>query len=253
MGRHPNAARRMRIAAAAVALLSTCAFTVPRFSFPRPRSEQAQAILRLWQGAFVAAALIGALVIGLILWCVVRYRAKGPDGPLPTQTEYVIPLEIAYTVAPVVIIAVLFGFTFATQRTVEKRAASPLMVEVKGSQWQWQFRYPEAGVTVQGAPVGAGNRDGVPTMVLPVGRPVRIVLTSADVIHAFWVPDFLFKKDNVPGRTNEFDLTVTESGDYIGRCAEFCGLEHDRMTFRVRAVPAAGFETALVAAAGAPR
>ena len=81
----------------------------------------------------------------------------------------------------------------------------------------------------------------------------RIVLTSADVIHAFWVPDFLFKKDNIPGRTNEFDLTVTEAGDYIGRCAEFCGLEHDRMTFRVRAVPDADFNAALAAVAGGTR
>jgi cytochrome c oxidase subunit 2 len=240
-------ARCVRVAAAAGALVSATACTVPRFTFPRPRSRQAEAILSLWQGAFIAAAVIGALVVGLILWCVLRYRAKADDDAMPTQTEYVIPLEIAYTAVPIVIIAVLFGFTYAAQRTVEKRAKTPLIVEVKGSQWQWQFRYPAANVSVIGGPVTVEDRDNAPTMVLPVGKPVRIVLTSADVIHSFWVPDFLFKKDNIPGRANEFDLTVTEAGDYIGRCAEFCGLDHDRMTFRVHAVPADQFDTALAA------
>ena len=249
MRRHRKFARRARVTAAAAALVSTSACTVPRFTFPRPRTRQAEAILSLWQGAFIAAAVIGALVVGLILWCVVRYRAKGPQALLPKQTEYVIPLEIVYTAVPVLIIAVLFGFTYAAQRAVERRAPAPLLVEVKGSQWQWQFHYPAANISVIGGPSTAG-RDSAPTLVLPVGKPVRIALTSADVIHSFWVPDFLFKKDNIPGRTNEFDLTVTEAGDYIGRCAEFCGLEHDRMTFRVHAVPAADFDGALAAAGG---
>ena len=130
MRREPNHVRRVRLTAAAGALLSVSACTGPRFSFPRPRSKQGEAILSLWQGAFVAAAVIGALVVGLILWCVVRYRAKPGDSAMPVQTEYVIPLEIVYTAVPVVIIAVLFGFTYATQRTVENRAAAPLMVEV---------------------------------------------------------------------------------------------------------------------------
>lgn len=244
-------ARRARLAAAAGALVSTSACTMPRFTFPRPRSEQADAILRLWQFSFIAAAVVGAFVVGLILWCVFRFRAKGGDGPLPTQTQEVIPLEIAYSVVPLVIVAVLFGFTYAVQRTVEKREKSPLIVEVTGAQWQWQFHYPEANVSVIGQPVPHDNREIAPTLILPVGRPVRVVLTSADVIHAFWVPDFLFKKDNIPGRVNEFDLTVSEPGDYYGRCAEFCGLEHDRMTFRVHAVPDAEFDSALAAAGGA--
>lgn len=252
MPRHRRYLRRARFAAVVVLLGGSSACSVPRFGFPRPRSSQAEAILSLWQGAFIAAAAIGAIVVGLILWTVIRYRAKGTDDLMPVQTEYVIPLEIAYTAIPVVIIAVLFGFTYAAQRTVEKRAKTPLVVEVKGSQWQWQFRYPAANVSVRSGAVSMNNRQSVPTMVLPVGRPVRIVLTSADVIHSFWVPDFLFKKDNIPGRTNEFDLTVTEPGDFIGRCAEFCGLEHDQMTFRVHAVPEAEFDTAL-AAAGAFR
>jgi cytochrome c oxidase subunit 2 len=247
MRRQGKYAGRVRFAVAAGALLSVNACTVPRFSFPRPRSIQAEAILSLWQGAFIAAAVIGAIVVGLILWCVVRYRAKPGDSAIPLQTEYVIPLEIAYTAIPIVIIAVLFGFTYATQRTVEKRASAPMMIEVKGSQWQWQFHYPASNRSVIGGAVSVGSRDDAPTLVLPVGRPVRIVLSSADVVHAFWVPDFLFKKDNIPRRINEFDLTVTEAGDYIGRCAEFCGLEHDRMTFRVHAVPADQFDAALAA------
>lgn len=245
--------RRARIAVAAAALMSASACDVSRFAFPRPRSTQAEAILRLWQGSFIAAAVVGGFVVGLILWCVFRFRAKGDNGPMPVQTEYVIPLEIAYTAVPLVIVAVLFGFTYTVQRTVEKREKLPLIVKVTGSQWQWQFHYPASGVVVRGAPASVANRDNVPTLVLPVGRPVRVVLTSADVVHAFWVPDFLFKKDNIPGRVNEFDVTVTEAGDYVGRCAEFCGLEHARMTFRVLAVAADSFDATLAAAAQGPR
>ncbi|MEO6714559.1 MAG: cytochrome c oxidase subunit II [Mycobacteriales bacterium] len=247
MRRHQKFGRRVRLMAAAGALLGTSACTVPRFSFPRPRSLQAEAILKLWQGAFIAAAIIGAFVVGLIVWCVFRYRAKPGDDTMPVQTEYVVPLEIAYTAIPVVIIAVLAGFTYATQLSVEKRADTPLVIEVQGSQWQWQFRYPESNVAIIGGTI-APDGESAPTLVLPVSQPVRIVLTSADVVHAFWVPDFLFKKDNVPGRTNEFDVTATEVGEYVGRCAEFCGLEHARMTFRVRVVPAADLGSALTAA-----
>jgi cytochrome c oxidase subunit 2 len=248
MGDHRGPGGRLRIAVAVAAALLTTGCS--RFSFPDPRSTQGDAILSLWRGAFIAAMVIGGFTAGLILWCVFRYRARGDvDVDVPRQVDYNVPLEIVYTAVPLLIVAVLFGFTLNTQRKVEKRHDSPMVVEVTGFQWQWRFRYPAQQVEVSGGPVNAA-RDNVPTMVLPVGKPVRVVLTSRDVIHAFWVPQFLFKKDNVPGRTNEFDLTVTKPGEYVGRCAEFCGLEHDRMTFRVRAVNESEFDAALASVAG---
>ena len=249
MGDHRRPAGRARTAAAAFALLLSGGCSDSRFSFPEPRSTQAREILSLWRGGFIVALIAGAITAGLILWCLVRYRARD-DVPIPRQVDYNVRLEVLYTAVPLLIVAGFFGFTLRTQNRVEEKAESPLVVEVTGFQWQWRFRYPAQQVEVSGGPVNAA-RDNVPTLVLPVGQPVRVVLTSTDVIHAFWVPEFLFKKDNVPGRTNEFDVTVTDPGEYVGRCAEYCGLEHERMTFRVRAVPAAEFGAALTAVAGA--
>jgi cytochrome c oxidase subunit 2 len=107
---------------------------------------------------------------------------------------------------------------------------------VTAFRWQWRFVYPDAGVTVTGAP------DEPAEMVVPVGEPIRIVLSSADVNHAFYVPQFLFKRDAIPGRTTEFDVTVAEPGTYRGQCAEFCGVFHDRMLLSVRAVTRAEFD-----------
>jgi cytochrome c oxidase subunit 2 len=251
MGHLRRPAGRVRIAVAAFAALLTSGCSDSRYSFPEPRSTQAREILSLWRGGFVVALTAGVITAGLILWCLVRYRARD-EVTVPRQVDYNVRLEVLYTAVPLLIVAGFFGFTLRTQHRVEHKADAPLVVEVTGFQWQWRFRYPAQRVEVSGGPVNAA-RDNVPTLVLPVGQPVRVVLTSTDVIHAFWVPEFLFKKDNVPGRINEFDVTVTDPGDYVGRCAEYCGLEHERMTFRVRAVPPPEFDAALAAVAGAQR
>lgn len=248
MDRHRRLPGRLRAGAALALLLGTTGCDA-RFGFPEARSEQGRAVLGLWQFSFVAAAGVGGLTLGLILWSVFRYRAKDADH-IPRQTEMHVPLEILYTIVPFVIVAVLFGLTFAAQRDVDRKATGDVLaVEVTGFQWQWRFHYPQQGVTLVGGPTAPEVADPAPTLVLPVGRPVRVVLMSTDVIHAFWVPDFLFKKDNIPGRRNEFELTVRDAGVYVGRCAEFCGLNHDRMTFKVRAVPSDQFAAELARAA----
>jgi len=248
MERHRRLPGRLRAGAALALLLSTTACDA-RFGFPEARSEQGRTILGLWRFSFIVAAVVGGLTLGLILWSVFRYRAKD-DEHIPRQTELHLPLEILYTVVPLVIVAVLFGVTFRAQRDIDRKATGDvLLVEVTGFQWQWRFHYPQQAVTLVGGPTAPEVADPGPTLVLPVGRPVRVVLTSTDVIHAFWVPDFLFKKDNIPGRRNEFELTVRDAGSYVGRCAEFCGLNHDRMTFKVQAVPAEQFDAELARAA----
>ena len=131
----------------------------------------------------------------------------------------------------------LFTATMVTQVRVDAVAEDPdVVVEVVGFQWQWQFNYVDEGVSVTGAP------DADPEMVLPVGSTVRMRLFSRDVIHSFFVPGFLFKRDVIPGVDNEFDVTITEAGVFQGHCAEFCGLLHDSMNFTVRTVPDAEYQ-----------
>jgi cytochrome c oxidase subunit 2 len=211
-----------------------------RFGAPRPASEQGAEVLGLWRVLFLTGAAVGVLVAGLILWSVLRYRRKG-DGSAPQFRDNV-RLEILYTAVPLVVVAVLFAITLSTQSRVTRLDPSPdLRVDVTGFQWGWRFHYPEPGVTV------VGDSNHPPTLVLPVGRTVRLGLASADVIHAFFVPAFLNKKDVVPGMDNRVDVTPNRTGRFGGACAEFCGLDHGRMGFTVEVVPAPDFETWLAA------
>ena len=197
-------------------------------------SEQGRDTFHLWRGSVIAALVVGGIVWALIGWAVLRYRRRGED--LPTQRQYVVPVEIVYTAIPVLIVAVLFALSYRTQRDVNALTSDPdVVIEVQGFQWQWQFHYVEEDVTV------TGRRDDPPVMVVPVDATIRLVLTSNDVIHSFYVPDFLYKRDVIPGVKNKIDVDVTDVGRYTGRCAEFCGLDHAKMTFEVDAVTEADF------------
>lgn len=220
------------------ALLSACGNDGPTFGAPRGATRQGREIFRLWQGSMWAAVAVGVFVWALILFVVVRFRRRpGDDDAIPKQTHANVPLEIAYTATPLVIVAVLFLVNVRTQDRVDHVSAEPAVtIEVTAFQWQWRFRYRDAGVEVVGTP------DEDPVMVLPAGSTVRLVLRTTDVQHSFYVPEFLYKRDTVPGITNEVDLEVLEEGRYDGRCAEFCGLLHDRMDFVVEAVPRAEFD-----------
>lgn len=224
--------RRVALAVAVVALTGCSG----DFGSSRGATSQGREIFGLWQGTFIVALFIAALVWGLILFAIVRYRRRNDD--LPTQTQYIIKLEILYTAVPVVIVAVLFAFSWRTQTEVDALVPNPAVtIDVKGFQWQWQFRYRDEDVTITGVP------DKDPTMVLPVNRTVRLNLTTPDVIHSFYVPEFLFKRDVIPGVTNKVDITARDKGTYTGKCAEFCGLDHARMTFEVKAVSMADYRT----------
>jgi cytochrome c oxidase subunit II len=210
----------------------------PNLGTPDPVTEQGREILGLWHGSVVAGLVVGLIVWGLIVWSVVRYRRR--DDDLPSQTPHNIPLEVLYTVAPLMVIAGLVAFTIPTQDRVIDVAREPdLVVEVVGFQWSWAFRYPEHDVTVttRGAAI-----DDRPELVLPVGRVVRFRLETTDVVHSFFVPEFLQKRDLIPAVDNAFDVLVEREGAWRGRCAEYCGLDHWKMLFDVRAVPAEEFD-----------
>jgi len=191
--------------------------------------------LELWRGVHWTAAAVGLLVWGLVLYCMLRYRRR--DDALPSQSGENIPMEVLYTVTPLVIVGVLFAFTMATQQSQIELSDDPdVVVDVVGFQWSWRFTYPEEGVVVNPDGVGA------PELVVPVGATVRFRLETADVNHSFWVPRFLVKRDLIPGIDNQIEVDVTEPGRWEGRCAEFCGLDHYRMNFSVRAVPAGEYD-----------
>ncbi len=239
-----SSARRLTVVAGATALLTTgcdarhvyeSAFS---FGFPHPITEQGKTTYDLWLGSVAAALAVGVFVWGLIFWAVVAFRKKSEE--LPRQVRYNLPVEVLYTVVPFVIIAVLFFYTAVGENKVNKLTKNPdVTIGVVGFQWNWQFKYLNDKVQVTGEP--ALNRRA--ELVLPVGQRVRFIETSPDVIHSFWVPAFLFKRDVVPGRTNSFEVTINTKGTYVGRCAELCGEKHDRMNFSVRVVDANAYRS----------
>lgn len=228
--------RAVAVVVGAAALLGGCS---GRVGLPDPASAQGEEILGLWRVLFTVAAALGALVVGLLAWVVLRYRRPrgAAAGDLPGQRRENLPLEIFYTAVPLVIVAVVFGLAMRAQGPVTRLSRSPgLRVEVTAFQWGWRFRYPAQRVTV----VGDSNRP--PTLVLPVGQTTRLRLVSTDVIHSFFVPSFMVKRDAIPGVDNEIDVRPTRVGRFGGSCAEFCGLDHARMTFDVEVVEPAQFE-----------
>ena len=205
---------------------------------PAPLTEQAETIANVWVLFLIIAVGVFGLIVVLLGYVTLRFRRR--DNKLPPQTHYNIGLEVAYTIIPLVLVIALFVVTVRTIRTVEATPDSPdLTVDVVGFQWQWQFTYPDSGVVV----VGDDDTEP-PELVLPSGSSVRFNLESRDVIHSFWVPGFLFKRDLIPGTPTSFDADVNdETGRYDnGACAEFCGLYHGRMTFSVRIVSPDDFD-----------
>jgi cytochrome c oxidase subunit 2 len=226
----------MRLGAAALLpfLLSACA--------QQPQSEQGRKIYTLYNIVLVIALVIGFGVVGMILLTCVRYRKQPGDDTLPPQTHGNTTFEIIWTVTPTLIVLILFAMSFATIRAIDKPAAShAAVIEVRGYQWAWTFDYGnnKAGTHVL---VRTLSNDDPPELVVPVGERVHIEERSDNVIHSFFVPAFLFKRDVVPGRANGFDLTVSSPGIYGGQCAEFCGTEHAKMTFTVRALGRTQFD-----------
>jgi cytochrome c oxidase subunit 2 len=241
----------LRLGALAVLLLALAGCspndTFTRMGFPNPVTEQGKITLSLWQGSWIAGLLVGAVVWGMIVWAVIFHRKRGDK--LPQQVRYNMPIEILYTVVPFVLIAVLFYYTAKDENTIDAIPAHPqVTVDVVGFQWSWQFNYPQYGVSMNGAmwnpQLGdAQNQNALPLLEIPEGETVEFNLTSPDVIHAFWVPEFLFKRDVVPGHPNHFSITATQTGTFIGHCSELCGLYHSRMLFTLKIVTPAQYQT----------
>ncbi|MGK5113427.1 MULTISPECIES: aa3-type cytochrome oxidase subunit II [unclassified Geodermatophilus] len=221
-----------------------------RWGWPDGITDESVEMRNLWIWSVIAALIVGIGVWGLILWSVVRHRKRGDE--LPKQTAYNLPLEIVYTIIPFLIIAGLFFFTVVVQNRVQERSEDPdVTIAVNAFKWNWQFVYPQT-TGQDGEPVNTvGTSEEIPILVLPTDQTIRFELASADVIHSFWVPEFLFKLDVIPGnengRDNVFEVTVREEGAFVGRCAELCGTYHAYMNFEVRAVSPEDYEDYLAA------
>jgi cytochrome c oxidase subunit 2 len=229
-----------------IALLAGCGM-IP----PEPETEAAESVFTLYNIVFAMGFAVFIGVEGFIVYAAFRYRRR--DDRLPEQTHGNNLVEIIWTVIPTVIVLVLFILSAITLGRVEARAPDPgLTIEVTGFQWQWQFHYLDADDNPGNDATVIGSPAAPPAMVVPVGEPIRLQLTSSDVIHSFFVPQFLIKRDMFPPTNahpmNELEFTVTEPGTYSGQCAEFCGDLHARMTFTVQAMERAEFNDWLAAA-----
>jgi cytochrome c oxidase subunit 2 len=210
-------------------------------------TNQTGRITQLWVGSWTAALIVGIIVWGLILWCAAVYRKRKGDETLPVQLRYHVPLEIMYVILPILMVGVLFFYTARDTAAINDTSAKPdLTIQVVGKQWSWDFNYLDSGVydTGQQDPNVAanGSLDNQVTLWLPVNERVQFVLNSRDVIHSFWVPEFLYKRDVIPGRTSSFQIIPQQVGEYRGKCAELCGEGHSAMLFNVKVVARADYD-----------
>jgi cytochrome c oxidase subunit 2 len=267
------------ILASSTLLLSGCSYKDAekhlRFGWPSGVTKQAERMRVLWSWSGVAALALGVVVWGLIFWCCIRYRKRG--DALPRQTKYNLVIEIICVTVPFVVIVGLFWRTVVVEDYVNTLSKDPdVLVQVDAFKWNWQFEYHSAkdvtGPTTyasgtdqttgeQNSPLylgTVGSSSEIPVLVLPVNETVQVIEHSDDVIHSFWVPEFLFKRDVIPYGTpaeqkasslhdNRFEFTATSTGSFVGRCAELCGTYHSRMSFEVRVVQPDVFQRYLAA------
>ena len=219
---------------------------------PTPKTDAGQDVFNLYLIVLGLAAIVFVGVEGFILYAVVRYRRGSGDEVLPEQLHGNNTIEIIWTIIPTIIVFILFFFSMLTLGEVE--ASSDVeeaeTVEVEAFSWGWRFLYENGAES-------SGTAEEPPVLALPVGEPVRLVLTSIDVNHAFFVPDFLIKRDVIDfgenQEPNELTFTITEVGTYAGQCAEFCGTGHAEMIFTVDAQERADYDAYVEAlAAGRP-
>ena len=227
---------------APLALVLTGCAQVSGLGFEEGLSSVNDVSLSLWQGAWIAGGVVGVFTLILIIWPAIFHRANASKGEFPKQTQYNVPVEVAYTIIPFIIVAVLFYFTAVKQNEiVEKTTTYAHEITVDGFQWSWQFGYPEAGpkALVTGTPANP------PTLVVPLGEKVRYTITSNDVVHGFWIPAFMIQMQNLPGVTNSLEFTANKLGTYPGRCNILCGRNHSQMLFTVKVVSPSEYKTYL--------
>lgn len=219
----PKLRRTSRLLIAALALpliLSSCSITSHHTPL-NPVSEPAHTINRLWWIMFGMAVGIQVLVTALVVAAIIRFRSRPGDTRVPAQVHGNTRIEIAWTIAPAMVLVVLLVLTLTTMIDISEPKNVDMRVTATGHQWWWEFNY-------QGQNVTTGNE-----LHIPVSTPVHFDLRSVDVIHSFWVPNLGGKRDAIPGHDNSLWLQSDQVGTFRGECTEFCGEEHANMNFIV--------------------
>ncbi len=242
------------LALAGALVLTGCSSEVEKGWLPTERgtTNHTDRIMDLWVNSWIAALAVGIITWGLLVWCIIAYRRRKGTVGFPRQLSYNLPLEVFYLAIPLFMVLVFFYFTDRDQQAIDDRSKpADVVVDVRGKQWAWDFNYKKGSVVSEDLHEAGlqahltGNtidKDKLPTLYLPVGKSVDLQLNSRDVIHSFWVPAFLQKRDMIPGKTNYIRLTPTKEGTYDGKCAELCGEYHSEMLFRVKVVSEAEFQ-----------
>jgi cytochrome c oxidase subunit II len=202
----------------------------------RSTRQDFEGLFSLYLAIGVAVAV---LVFAAVAFALIRYRAR--DGHAPSTRSEANALEVGVAVLIAMLVAFLVFRTFSTEAREDDAPAQPVRIDVTAFQWGWRFTYPGEGVSV------IGNSNDPPTFAVPGERAVHFALTSTDVIHAFWIPGERFKRDAIPGKTNEFDLEFRAPGHEEGLCSEFCGLRHSGMRFDVLILSNGSYERWLAA------
>ena len=214
----------------------------------------------------VMGLVVAVLVEGALVYALIKFRKKSDE--LPSQMHGNNVVEVIWTAIPILIVVTLFGFAFRVLTQVEHdHETEDLTVEVQGFQFQWQFTYclndlgsgsdaplkgddaaykgPCATAADEIIVIGKAGEENEPTLVIPVGQRVEFKLKSTDVIHSFYIRDFLYKLDVIPGRDNSFvvnPLVEEAGGSFFGQCAELCGIDHSLMRFKVELKTRAEFD-----------
>ncbi len=205
-------------------------------------TNHTESITALWVNSWIVLLGVGVITWGLIIWATVAYRRRKGQTGLPVQLRYNMPIETFFTVVPVILVLGFFAFTAQDQAKIEARYDNPEnVVEVFGKRWAWDFNYLSDDVYFSGKQVetdekGSAVPETMPVLYLPVDKTTEVRLESRDVVHSFWVVEYLYKKDMIPGQTNYMSFTPTETGTFMGKCAELCGQDHSMMLFELRVV-----------------
>lgn len=187
---------------------------------PPPAAERADIVDQLFRVMIGVATVIFLIVEGALIYAVFRFRAEEGDESDAAQVKGNVGLEVVWTLIPAVIVLVIGVYAFRVLSEIEAPSENEMVVEVTGRQFAWEFRYPEQDLTSS-------------ELHVVVGQPVRFEITSADVIHSFWIPAFRAKRDATPGQISGLVVTPNEEGRYPARCAELCGAGHADMVTEV--------------------
>ena len=214
-------------------------------------------IMGLWNTSWIVLLAVGVIAWGLMAWALIVYRRRKGETGIPQQLRYNMPIEALFTSIPLILVVGFFAFTARDMAAIEAKVENPdVHIEVIAKQWSWDFNYVdenvyETGIQAQFTGEEESVMETLPTLYLPVGKSVQIDLTSRDVIHSFWVVEFLYKKDMFPAQKNVMYFTPLKEGTYVGKCAELCGEYHSMMLFNVEVVSQAEYDQQMAALAAA--